>query len=247
MKERERKRLPILAASTACLAILALSGCKPSAIDPTSAGAETPPTDVSTVTVAATTVPRFLDLPGRLAPTRVAEVRAQVSGIIRQRVFEEGSLVKKDDVLFQIDPAIYKAEVDVKAAAVAKAEATQVQAQRQSERTETLTELMYFESTSDTSGTAQITASFAPGSDAALATVAVPNRIKRIEARLPRPVIQQGVIVEEASTSFLQFVALSSRDGSMSDTDLGDLAAHRVVAELRRVPGVGRATLFSSE
>ncbi|GJD73243.1 efflux RND transporter permease subunit [Methylobacterium goesingense] len=107
--------------------------------------------------------------------------------------------------------------------------------------------LMYFESTSDTSGTAQIMASFAPGSDASKATVAVQNRIKRIEARLPRAVTQQGVIVEEASTSFLQFVALSSRDGKMSDTDLGDLAARRVVGELRRVPGVGRATLFSSE
>ena len=107
--------------------------------------------------------------------------------------------------------------------------------------------LMYFESTSDTSGTTQIMASFAPGSDASKATVAVQNRIKRIEARLPRAVTQQGVIVEEASTSFLQFVALTSRDGKMSDTDLGDLAARRVVGELRRVPGVGRATLFSSE
>lgn len=107
--------------------------------------------------------------------------------------------------------------------------------------------LMYFESTSDTSGQAQIMASFAPGSDPSKATVAVQNRIKRIEARLPRAVTQQGVIVEEASTSFLQFVVVSSRDGSLSETDLGDLAARRILSELRRVPGVGRATLFSSE
>ncbi len=64
---------------------------------------------------------------------------------------------------------------------------------------------------------------------------------------LPRAVTQQGVIVEEASTSFLQFVTVSSRDGSLSETDLGDLAARRLLGELRRVPGVGRATLFSSE
>ncbi|KQP28769.1 acriflavine resistance protein B [Methylobacterium sp. Leaf102] len=107
--------------------------------------------------------------------------------------------------------------------------------------------LMYFESASDTSGQAQIMASFAPGSDPSKSTVAVQNRIKRIEARLPRAVTQQGVIVEEASTSFLQFVVVSSRDGSMSETDLGDLAARRILGELRRVPGVGRATLFSSE
>ncbi|GJE73339.1 multidrug efflux RND transporter permease subunit [Methylorubrum podarium] len=107
--------------------------------------------------------------------------------------------------------------------------------------------LMYFESTSDTSGQTQIMASFAPGSDPSKATVAVQNRIKRIEARLPRAVTQQGVIVEEASTSFLQFVIVSSKDGSLTDTDLGDLAARRLLGELRRVPGVGRATLFSSE
>ena len=107
--------------------------------------------------------------------------------------------------------------------------------------------LMYFESTSDTSGQAQILASFAPGSDPSRATVAVQNRIKRVEARLPRAVTQQGIIVEEASTSFLQFVVVSSRDGSLSESDLGDLAARRILGELRRVPGVGRATLFSSE
>ncbi|WP_289015845.1 multidrug efflux RND transporter permease subunit [uncultured Methylobacterium sp.] len=107
--------------------------------------------------------------------------------------------------------------------------------------------LMYFESTSETSGQAQIMASFAPGSDASQATVAVQNRIKRIEARLPRVVTQQGVIVEEASTNFLQFVVVSSTDGTLSEIDLGDIAARSIVSELRRVPGVGRATLFSSE
>ncbi|MCW2276458.1 multidrug efflux RND transporter permease subunit [Rhodoblastus acidophilus] len=107
--------------------------------------------------------------------------------------------------------------------------------------------LMYFESTSDTSGQTQIMISFAPGANASDATVAVQNRIKRIEARLPRVVIQQGVTVEEASTSFLQVVTLSSRDGALSEADLGDLAARRVLGELRRVPGVGRAILFSTE
>ncbi|TXN46550.1 efflux RND transporter periplasmic adaptor subunit [Methylobacterium sp. WL7] len=140
MRERERRRLPIVPVIAPCIVILALFGCKPSATDPTTPGAETPPMNVSTVTVAATTMPRMLDLPGRLASTRVAEVRAQVSGIIQQRTFEEGSLVGKGDVLFQIDPAIYRAEVDARTAAVAKAEATRVQAQRQSERTETLVE-----------------------------------------------------------------------------------------------------------
>ena len=115
-----------------------LSGCKPAATD--TAAVETPPPDVSVATVTPATVPRLFDLPGRLASTRVAEVRAQVSGIIRERAFEEGSLVEKDDVLFRIDPAVYKAEVDAKAASLARAEASRVQALKQSERTETLLE-----------------------------------------------------------------------------------------------------------
>ncbi len=135
------RRGPVFAGA-ACLAILVLQGCKPAAEgQPASGGgsAGSPP-DVSTVTAAAVTVPRTLDLPGRLTSTRVAEVRAQVSGIIQERAFEEGSLVARGDVLFRIDPAVYRAEVDAKAAALARAEASKVQAQRQSERTETLLE-----------------------------------------------------------------------------------------------------------
>ncbi|WP_407521337.1 efflux RND transporter periplasmic adaptor subunit [Methylobacterium oryzisoli] len=136
MTWRDHRRLPLLA----LLLGAALAACKPAATDPAATAAETPPVEVSTATVEAATVPRLFDLPGRLTSTRVAEVRAQVSGIIRERAFEEGSLVRKDDVLFRIDPAVYKAEVDARAAALARAEATRVQALRQSERTETLLE-----------------------------------------------------------------------------------------------------------
>ena len=136
MTWRDHRRLPLLVLMLSAV----LTSCKPAANDPAAAAAETPPMDVSVATAEPATVPRTYDLPGRLASIRVAEVRAQVSGIIRERAFEEGSLVKKNDVLFRIDPAIYKAEVDAKAAALAKAEATRVQASKQSERTETLLE-----------------------------------------------------------------------------------------------------------
>ncbi|MBA9063712.1 MULTISPECIES: efflux RND transporter periplasmic adaptor subunit [Methylobacterium] len=132
------RRMPALALAVA----LILQGCKPAADGQAAGGsgiAGSPP-DVSTVTAEAATVPRTLDLPGRLVSTRVAEVRAQVAGIIQERAFEEGSLVRKGDVLFRIDPAVYRAEVDAKSAALDRAEATRVQALRQSERTETLLE-----------------------------------------------------------------------------------------------------------
>ncbi len=131
---------PVAATVVAGLVVLTLAGCERGADGQAAPGADAGPPTVSTAVVEAATVPRTLDLPGRLNPIRVAEVRAQVSGIIQERAFEEGSLVRKGDVLFRIDPAVYRAEVDAKAAALARAEATKVQAQRQSERTETLLE-----------------------------------------------------------------------------------------------------------
>ncbi|MFX5718288.1 efflux RND transporter permease subunit, partial [Acinetobacter baumannii] len=82
--------------------------------------------------------------------------------------------------------------------------------------------LLYFESTSDTSGSVDITATFQPGTNPAQAAVDVQNRVRRVEPRLPRSVAQQGVQVEQASSSFLMVVSLTSSDGSVDDIGLGD-------------------------
>ncbi|WP_020174110.1 multidrug efflux RND transporter permease subunit [Methyloferula stellata] len=107
--------------------------------------------------------------------------------------------------------------------------------------------ILNFESTSDSLGQVDITANFKPGTDIGLASVDVQNRIKRIEARLPRAVIQQGILVEEASAAVLQIVTLRSTDGSLNEVGLGDFMVRNVLGEIRRIPGVGRATLFSTE
>ena len=107
--------------------------------------------------------------------------------------------------------------------------------------------ILNFESTSDSLGQIEITANFVPGTDSNLASVEVQNRIKRIEARLPRAVIQQGILVEEASSAVLQIITLQSTDGSLDEVGLGDFMIRNVVGEIRRIPGVGRATLYSTE
>jgi multidrug efflux pump len=107
--------------------------------------------------------------------------------------------------------------------------------------------ILNFESTSDSLGQVEITANFVPGTDSNLASVEVQNRIKRVEARLPRPVIQQGILVEEASSAVLQIVTLKSTDGSLDEVGLGDFMIRNVLGEIRRIPGVGRATLYSTE
>src|SRR5262249_54597550 len=107
--------------------------------------------------------------------------------------------------------------------------------------------LLNFESTSDSLGQVEITANFVPGTSPALAAVDVQNRIKRVEARLPRAVIQQGIRITEASSAVLQIITLRSTDDSLDEIGLGDFMVRNVVGEIRRIPGVGRATLFSTE
>ena len=107
--------------------------------------------------------------------------------------------------------------------------------------------ILNFESTSDSLGQVQITANFAPGTDLAHASVVVQNRIKRVEPRLPRAVMQQGIQIEEASSDTLQIITLTSTDGSLDEVGLGDFMTRNVIGEIRRIPGVGRAELYSTE
>ena len=75
----------------------------------------------------------------------------------------------------------------------------------------------------------------------------VQNRIKRIEARLPAAVLKEGILVQEASSAVLQIITLRSTDGSLDEVGLGDFMTRNIIGEIRRIPGVGRATLFSTE
>jgi multidrug efflux pump len=107
--------------------------------------------------------------------------------------------------------------------------------------------ILNFESTSDSLGQVEIIANFVPGTDTGTASVEVQNRIKRVEARLPRAVIQQGILIEEASSAVLQIITLRSTDSSLDEVGLGDFMIRSVLGEIRRIPGVGRATLYSTE
>lgn len=79
------------------------------------------------------------ELPGRVAPMRVADVRPRVSGIVIQRMFRQGSAVKAGDPLYQIDPRPFEVEVQASEAAVDRAEAVLQQASQQARRVATLT------------------------------------------------------------------------------------------------------------
>ncbi|KIU47379.1 efflux transporter periplasmic adaptor subunit [Bradyrhizobium sp. UASWS1016] len=114
-----------------------LAGCN----EPNSATAavQAPEPDVSVVTVKPQARAMVRELPGRIAPTRVSEVRPRVSGIVVNRMFHQGSEVKVGDPLYQIDPRPFEVEVQSTEAALARAKAVLEQASLQARRIATLT------------------------------------------------------------------------------------------------------------
>jgi membrane fusion protein (multidrug efflux system) len=126
----------------ACAALLVaglaptLAGCD----DPTSAmAATTAEPEVGIVTVKSEPRAMVRELPGRIAPTRVADVRTRVSGIVVERTFEQGTEVKAGDPLYQIDPKLFEVELQGNEAALAKAMAAFDLAAQHARRIATLT------------------------------------------------------------------------------------------------------------
>jgi len=119
------------------LAAVVLAGC--------SAGEDgrgaPPPREVDTLTVKPEPFTVTAELPGRIEPVRVAEVRARVAGIVLSRKFEEGADVKAGDLLFQIDPAPFKAALSRAQGELARAEAQLFQAQATVRRYEPLVKI----------------------------------------------------------------------------------------------------------
>jgi membrane fusion protein (multidrug efflux system) len=93
-----------------------------------------PTPEVTVVTLKAQPVPLTRELAGRTVPFLVAEVRPQATGIVKKRLFEEGSLVKAGEVLYQLDDASYRAARDAAAANLARAKASATSARLAAER-----------------------------------------------------------------------------------------------------------------
>jgi membrane fusion protein (multidrug efflux system) len=135
MEEPMRFTRPITFATFGALMILA--GCQDEGQGQQGAMAYPPP-QVAVISAVAGEIPITNDLPGRIAATRTAEVRPRVSGIVIERVFEQGSMVAQGDVLYRIDPAPFQVLVDSGEATLRRAKAVQLQAKQGSDRQEQL-------------------------------------------------------------------------------------------------------------
>lgn len=100
-----------------------------------------PPPIVAVMTLAGSNLELTEDLPGRVAPVRIAEIRPQVAGIVQRRLFEQGTEVRSGQPLFQINPAPFKADLDTATAAMQRAEAALARARTQAARLQPLAEV----------------------------------------------------------------------------------------------------------
>ena len=190
-----------------CLtAALALAGCGD---DPAVEATAQAPVPVQTVTVANETLALASTLPGRVEPIRVAEVRARVAGIVLHKRFEEGADVKAGDVLFQIDPAPFKAALARAEGDLARAEAVRQEVQARVRR---LAPLVQIEAVSqqafDTASADQRSAEAAIRSAQAdvqtarlnlgYATVKAP-----ISGRIGRALITEGALVGQGDATLM--------------------------------------------
>lgn len=90
--------------------------------------------EVGVVEVVPSAQPIATELPGRTNARMIAEIRPQIGGILQERTFVEGAMVKAGDVLYRIDPAIYEAAYASAQASLQKAEATYQSSKVKAER-----------------------------------------------------------------------------------------------------------------
>ncbi|OYY89775.1 MAG: efflux transporter periplasmic adaptor subunit [Sphingomonas sp. 28-66-16] len=179
-------------------AAAALSGCGDGAKTKKPGGGVP---EVGYVVVHPGTVPVIAELSGRTTAYQTSQVRPQVSGIIRRRLFTEGSYVKAGQTLYEIDPSLYRAAGDQARANLASAEASAEAARIKAERYKPLADMQAVSAQDYTDALAQERQARASVAQqrAALATAQINLRFTRVPApisgRIGRSFFTQGALV----------------------------------------------------
>ena len=145
-----------------------------------------PPAQVTVVTLKAEPITLTRELPGRTSAVAEAEVRPQVNGIVKRRLFSEGGIVKAGQPLYELDDSVYRAEFDNARAALAKAEAAAHAAQLTAKRA---AELRRIDAVSEQEKEDAVAAQHSAEADVAAARAMVArNRLNLVYARIASPI-----------------------------------------------------------
>ena len=192
----------------AALSLLMLSACG-GGDEPQGAP---PPPEVGVVVVQPAVVPVQMNLVGRLAPFRSADVRARVPGVLQKRVYEEGSDVREGQVLFQIEPSQLQAATGQAQAALAAAQASYANAKVAADRARQLAPQKFVsQSDLDNAQAAERSAAAAvKQAQAALANARINQGYATVRApisgRAGKQQVTEGALVGEGTATLLTTV-----------------------------------------
>ena len=210
-----RRFAPLLA--VACAVWLAACGAKDTPAGGPPGGGMPPPPAVGVVTVAPQVVALQTELPGRVEPQRVAQVRARVNGVVLKRQFTEGGEVKAGQPLFLIDPAAYQAAVDSANAQLARGQALAAQATATAERYKPLADAKaisqqdYVNALSAQKSAEADVAAARANVQAARINLSYTQVTAPIAGRIGRALVTEGALVSAAEATQLALVQQTSR------------------------------------
>jgi membrane fusion protein (multidrug efflux system) len=238
-----RAAAPAVVLALAALAVLSACSGKDAAPGGAPPGGM-PPAPVGVVTVAPEVVALLTELPGRVEPVRVAQVRARVNGVVLERQFQEGSEVRAGQPLFLIDPAQYQAALDSASAQLARAQASLAQTTATVERYKPLAEARAISqqdyvnaSSAQKAAEADVAAGRAAVTSARInlgyAQVTAP-----IAGRIGRALVTEGALVSAAEATQLALIQQTSTvyvNFTQSSSEVLRLRRAMAAKQLRRV------------
>jgi len=199
-----------------------------------------PPPEVGVVTIMPEPVALTTELPGRIDPMRVAQVRARVDGIVLRREFREGADVTNGEVLYQIDPAPYKATLD-------SANANLMQAQSLVQRYEPLVGINAV-SKQDYDNAVSAAAQAKAAQEIAAINLGYCTVTAPIDGRVGAALVTEGALVSAATASEMAVVTQLDPiycDFTESSTELLRLRREMDSGTLKTVaPGEAKVTLL---
>lgn len=198
---------PLLRAGALCAVALSLAACSAEA----KKGGRGAP-EVGYVTVAVQPVPVTTSLGGRTVAFETSEVRPQVNGLIRRRLFTEGGFVRAGQPLYQIDASLYQAGVDQAAANLASARASAQAADERARRLEPLAKMQAVaeQDYTDALAQARMARAAVAQNSAALETARINLRYATITApisgRIGRSLATPGALVSASQATPLAVI-----------------------------------------